>query len=69
MAKILKSFLFGELSKFGLNSVDWDLEKDNGLENTFLLVNRHDPDFKLRGIVEYQSENTAHWTELSIASI
>ncbi len=68
MRSTLNSNLLGDLYRFGLNPNDWDIERDLKKENQFLIVNRRDPDFQLKGSVEYRPKDKAHWTELSIAS-
>lgn len=69
MGNILNSSLVGELYKFGLNSEDWLIEKDQSQNNQYLLVHRCDPDFQMRGSVEYRSQESGHWTEITIHSL
>ena len=61
------NILAGELYKFGLNHEDWHIEKDLSSDNQYVLVNRLDPDFQMRGSVDFSSEQSAHWNEISIA--
>ena len=69
MGNILKNSLVGELYKFGLNSEDWVIEKDHAQDNQYLLVHVRDPDFQMRGSVEFRSEETLSWSEISIALV
>ena len=64
--------LAGELYKFGLNSEDWLIEKDRAHNQTgqhYILINRLDPDFQMRGSVAGHPGEAPHWKDLSIASI
>ncbi len=63
----MKNNLIEELYKFGLNPGDWHIEKDLNVDNQYVLVNRFDPDFQMHGSVDFRSEESAHWYEISIA--
>jgi hypothetical protein len=69
MGSFLKNTLVGELYKFGLNPEDWHIEKDQSLEDEYLLVHRMDPDFQMRGSVAFRSEENFQWSEIKIAGI
>ena len=55
-----------QLKSFGLNPCEWSLERVQALH--FILINKMDQNFALRGQLEYRNK-TAHWKSLEVISL
>ena len=58
--------LQNQLQNFGLNPSEWTLEKVQALH--FMIVNKSDETFALRGHLEYKDKN-AFWKSLEVVSL
>ena len=69
MGTMTAKALTKDLNKFGLDPLDWKIEADPTRENYYLLVNRKDPDFQMRGSAIHWSEDNIQWAKLSLISL
>jgi hypothetical protein len=56
--------LLKQLQDFGLNSLDWKIQKKDG--NEFILIHLDNPWMRLKGITKRSDQTEASWEELEM---